>query len=249
MSDGSAKRCPRTGLTILPSLGERAFRVARRSYGPLNPLRRPAEGGEPNDWGRFDTRGGRTAYCAATVESALTEALSALKRPLGASDLAADRSVAAEWAELGHLPPGQLPQSWRAERRIYELQLPVGEPWVLLEDPDSIAVVEHALGDRLAQLGVRSLTVAVLRGEQRDVTTSIAHWVREQLVGDEGAPACGIAYLSKHAAGWCRAYWLRRVDDGQPYTTESARVIGESTIEATDPALLRVLARFGLRVW
>ena len=65
--------CARTGLAYVtgPVTG---FRIAKTSYGPLNPLARPAGVAERSSWSRFDTTGS-TIYLAADAATAYAETL------------------------------------------------------------------------------------------------------------------------------------------------------------------------------
>lgn len=254
--------CSRTGVALAAAAGEHAWRVARTAYGPLNPPLRPTDGGDARDWGRFDTRGGRTLYGAASREGAYAEVLAAFKRRLGVSDPLAGAAaglddldgtnglitlIEDEWASHGHMHLGHLPRGWRAARALYELRLPKQGWWVELEHPDSLAAAEDILGARLAELGVESLTVATLRGEEREVTALIARWLRA-LVLDDGDQAHGIRFGSKHATGTCWAYWLRQVH-GHPVASEALTSDGGSAIDDADADLRRVADRFGLQIW
>lgn len=164
----TARVCASTGLVLLPSDGLRVWRVAKVAYGPLGPLPRPVDPhGDPASWGRFDTRGGRALYVAATRECAYAEVLAYLRRWLGQADsLAKDAAflgltqgelaaiIEEEWTGRGHMRPGHLPEGWRVERALYHLVLPTAGWWVLLEHPTSIAAAEAALGDSLASVGI-----------------------------------------------------------------------------------------------
>jgi len=93
-----ARVCARTGLVLMPAKGETGWRLAKTSYGPLNPPARPADpDADPAAWGRFDIRGGRTSdasdvylltWCtdghrprALSRESDATRVLRTLSRP------------------------------------------------------------------------------------------------------------------------------------------------------------------------
>jgi hypothetical protein len=125
-------------LVLVPAKGETGWLLAKASYGRLNPPARPADrDADPAAWGRFDIRGGRTVYLAATGECAFAEVLAHQRRKLGERDsLTKDASflgievadlvaaVEREWHERGHLPPGHIGKGWRTERAMYEIALP-----------------------------------------------------------------------------------------------------------------------------
>ena len=258
-----ARVCRATGLVLVPAQPGIAFRVAKTSYGPLNPpLRADDAAADSSGWGRWDTHGGRTVYAAGTRQCAFAEVLAFYRRRLGAGDplsedaaflgLSAAELVAlvdAEWQQRGHLPPGHLAQGWRHERALYRLRLPSGGWWVLLEHPASMATAEVALGERLAAVGIAALDVAVLRGDQRQATVLLADWVRG-LTLEDGSAAHGIRYDSRHATGAAWAYWLRRVDGGHAAATEPlTSLAGERAVAELDPDLQTVAQRFQLKIW
>lgn len=70
--DDPSHVCKLTGLRIVASRGQSVYRVARRSFGPLNPPVRT--GGSALDWSRWDTPG-RTVYGGSTEKCAFMEVL------------------------------------------------------------------------------------------------------------------------------------------------------------------------------
>ena len=91
-----ARVCARTGLVLVPSAGESAYRVALSSYGPLNPPVRGPVGSEVSSWSRYDSYDGRTVYTASTPGCAFDEVLAGFRRRLGARD-----SLAGDAAAVG----------------------------------------------------------------------------------------------------------------------------------------------------
>jgi len=158
-----ARVCARTGLVLVPSAGQAAYRVALSSYGPLNPPVRGPVGSDVSSWSRYDTYDGRTVYAASTRGCAFDEVLAGFRRRLGTRDsLARDaaavglsvpeflRAVDEDWAELGVMFPGHLPRAWRTARLLYTVTHPRSGWWVILDTAESIAVIRSALGERLA---------------------------------------------------------------------------------------------------
>ena len=158
-----ARVCARTGLVLVPSAGEPAYRVALSLYGPLNPPARGPVGADVSSWSRYDTYDGRTVYTASTRGCAFDEVLAGFRRWLGARDsLAKDaaavglsvpeflRAVEEDWADLGVMLPGHLPRAWRTARLLYTVTHPRSGWWVILDTAESIAVIRSALGERLA---------------------------------------------------------------------------------------------------
>ena len=78
--------CARSGLVLVPSAGEAAYRVALSSYGALNPPVRGPVGSEVSSWSRYDTYDGRTVYTASTPGCAFDEVLAGFRRRLGTRD-------------------------------------------------------------------------------------------------------------------------------------------------------------------
>lgn len=255
----SGRICARTGLVLLPATGQQVWRVAKTAYGPLSPPPRPAENDvDRAGWGRFDVPGARTVYAGSTAECAYAEVLAYYRRRLGDRDpLAADAAavgltptelaaaVTAEWADRGHMRPGELAVGWRAERSLYRLRLPANGWWVQLEHPDSMAAIETALDTTLDELGVAALDVAVLRGPARLVTTTIATWIHHQTL-DTDASALGIWYSSRWATGPAFAQWLPAATTPE---TAGTHAVAEDPLDPADPVLHTVADRFGIRIW
>ena len=251
-----AYTCPKTGLRIIHAT-LRGYRIATREWGPLNP--RPhtdGPGASRSDWSRYDTVG-TTIYLADTEEVAFAEMLAPYARRLGARDaLSKDAralgmtlqefiaAISQEWDEQSFLQQGHLPSSWRTRRQLYEAEMRTPGPWVDIEHPDSIAAIRRNLGETLhRETALSTLTVADLRGDNREVTTRIAIWIAKQVL-DDGAQPQGIIFGSKHGGGQCFAYWPRT---GRPDALIT--VTASMPIDARNPALLTVAERFGITVW
>jgi len=252
--------CASTGMVLVPAAAGTVWRIAKTSYGALGPPQRPLTGTR-DGWGRYDAAGHRTVYGASTAQAAYAESL-AVFRPkftrdgLMLSDLFDDAGhtslldqVAAEWAEREHMPPGSLPAGWRSDRLLYQLSLPVTGWFVDVERAETIAALSAALGGELARFGLETLTTAHLRGDDRDVTTTVAGWIRDQVL-DDGSLPHGIRFGSKHDSTWtCWAIWLRALDDGKDLTSEPTTAAAGLAIDdaAHNPDLNHVLTLFHLR--
>lgn len=255
--------CARTGLLLRPAAQQTIRRVAKTSYGALNPQQRDGIG-DRSDWGRYDVAGGRTAYGASPREAAFGESLAAQRLkftriaptwqdlfddapPPGVTSLL--QAVELEWADRQYMPPGTVAAGWRHERLVYELRLPASGWFIDIERSESIAVVSQGLKSELAALGLQTLTTGDLRGERRDVTTTIAGWLRGQVL-DDGSLPHGIRFGSKHDSTWtCWAIWLRALDDGKPLSSEPTT--SDSGVEIKgweqNEELARVVRLFGLK--
>ena len=237
------RQCSLTGVRLLSAPGKVVWRIAKPSWGPVNPpLRLPDS--ERRDWGRYDVLGHRTVYSGFPEVAAYGESLAALRVGLSEKLLLSELfddvdddatlldTVDEEWRKLHHIAPGKVVSGWRAERRLYPITLPDSGWFIDIESAETISAVSAALGSTLAGLGVEQLTTANLRGEDRVVTTVIADWLWS-LTLDDGFLPHGIFYGSKHDSAWeCWASWLRTTDDGLP---DNEAVTAGDGIDIEDP--------------
>jgi len=96
-----------TGLRLMASPTVPVFRIAKSSYGPVNPPVR--EDSKRRAWNRWDTRG-RTVYASDSAGTAYIEALAWAHEEAAGRDRAI-RKTAELW----------LPTIWRDGRRMYQL--------------------------------------------------------------------------------------------------------------------------------
>lgn len=253
MSETVTRTCATTGLRLIAAAaGDIGYRIAKEKYPVISAPERTADV-HRNEWSRYDTLG-RTLYVAENRETAYAEVLSPFKRVLGAHDaLAADaaslgmsvsdfvEAIAREWAERDFMGLGAIPAAWRYSRSIYEILLPQENWWVDIEHPDSIAALDTSFEQVLASEKITHLTTAVLRGENRRVTTMMATAVRAATL-DDGSSPIGIHFGSKHGGAWCRAVWL------DPESPELAALSGEPILLEDDDLKLTV-DRFRIRVF
>lgn len=256
--------CTSTGLALVGTTPQQTiWRIAKTSYGPLNPPHRAGTGSRL-DWGRYDVPGHRTVYGAAPPQAAYAESIAFARPAFDAGtvlmrDLFDDvdpldntplfEVIDRQWADRDHQPPGLLAAGWRQERLIYELRLPETGWFVDIEAAVSVAAVAGGLGKELARLGLRTLTVADLRGPDRTVTTTIAKWVRAQTL-DDGSLPHGVQFGSKHGSDWhCWAVWLRAVDDGKTLSEEPTQSDDGHEIQRRElnPPLAEVADLFQIR--
>ena len=133
-----ARVCARTGLVLVPSAGESAYRVAPEFVRAAEPA--GAWSGRVGCVLVVPVRHLRRAHRVHRVQKgcAFDEALAGFRRRLGGRDsLARDaaavglsvaeflRAVDEDWAELGVMVPGHLPRAWRTARLLYTVT-PVG---------------------------------------------------------------------------------------------------------------------------
>jgi len=231
-TDGSASEptsddrriCGTTGLAIVRSDGRSAWRIAKTSYGPLQPIRRGIKW-DRSDWNRYDVPGHQTVYAATPTVAAYGESLAYLRAGLDKTKLSQvfvessedhfdgqqsiQEAVAAEWAEMNFQAPGTLNAGWRHARALYELKLPNHGWFIDIQDAESLAALRRRLSHPLRVLDVSTLTLSHLTGEDRRLTTAIADWLWRVTLED-GQTAHGIKYSSKYGSNWtCWALWMR----------------------------------------
>jgi hypothetical protein len=256
VSPAEGRTCAKTGLRLIPVDEAVGFHVAKRTYAQPSAPWRSADV-HRQEWGRFDTLG-RTYYLAETAECAFAEVLASLRRRNGSGDplapiaaalsLTLEETVAAiaeEWEEADFRGVGALPSTWYRLRRMYLGRIVDGGWLVDIEHPDTIAALQGpADGDIarfLANQGIPALTTAVLRSENRRVTTMLAELVRDAEL-DDGTNPRGIHFGSKHGGSWCRAIWL-------PYyeaTPPGIEISAADDIAPDDTAMRTVAGRYGL---
>lgn len=244
-----------TGLRLVASPAATVHRVAKSSYGPMNPPVR--EGSKRRAWNRWDTPG-RTVYASDSPDTAYIEALAwaheeAASRDrsirktaelFGVSVKKARQMVEDDWLKAGNMQPGWLPTIWRDGRRMYQLTFPDGW-WVDVMSSDSLSAISAALEDDLLRRGISgTLTLSEMTSNDRKLTTRIATWLREEVTLADGTQPLGIQFTSKYGRsgetqGTSWAYWMRAIDAG--LSAESVVVDSGESIELGDPAFKHAL--------
>ena len=228
VSGPKTRTCEKTGLVLVTGPSDFVWRIAKTSYGAMNPpLRQPDE--DRRGWGRYDVLSHRTIYAARPQEAAYAESIAFARQKLSAikiGDLFDESarvgarslldSVKEEWAERSHMPPGALPAGWRLDRLLFRLKLDPEAWFVDVEAGESVAVIRDQLASSWSTMGLEDFTVANLKAEDRAVTTAVSDWIWPKTLDDGSLPA-GIRFRSKHGNDWdCWAVWLRRTDDDNP---------------------------------
>jgi hypothetical protein len=247
--------CSITGLAYVegPVTG---YRIAKSSYGPLNPLPRSSGTADRSSWSRFDTPGStvylagdrRTAYAEtlamARVGKDFRDAVAFAADQFGVTVEAARKMIQEDWTRNGNMVPGWLPANWRDGRLIYTLQINRPIRWIDLTAAESIAALNRHLGQQLDDaFGIGTVTLGTLTGENRGATTTVAEWLREKVL-DDGNYAAGVRAHSKYGGGLCWAYWLRRQDD--LLGPDPVLIAAETEIHRDDADLNYVLSLYGL---
>lgn len=190
----------------------------------------------------------RTAYgealAMARVAKDFRNAIAFAARQFDVSLEEARRMTQDDWTRNGNMVPGWLPANWRDGRLMYSLLINGPLRWVDLTATESIAALNRHLGQQLEDAyGIPDITLATLAGDDREPTTHIAAWLREQVL-DDGNYAAGVRAHSKYGGGVCWAYWMRRRDDN--LGADPVDVLDETEIHRSDPDLEYVLAMYGL---
>jgi hypothetical protein len=230
----NVRTCPTTGIALVPASGQTVFRLAKPSYGPLNPQRRTATSADDRSgWNRFDLPGEQTIYAASSPEGSYGELLGSLKkpRPVAAARLFDDAGgatmeelIAADWAAAGkRLAPYVVDINWLFEFLLYMMTLPQSGWLVDSEHSRTVTYLQGNIPLPLWERSIQRVTVSDLRSEDRFVTTHLAERLARARL-DEGDTAIGLRYGSKHGSDWdCWTVWLRNgvaagiaVDGGDP---------------------------------
>lgn len=258
------RRCTETGLWLLAAAGETSFRVAKDRYGALAVRKNPLVGPRPvgtdpavgDSRGRFDSLGS-TIYLAESRQCAYAEVLTGFRRERAAIAKAAETigwtvdeyiaSVLKQATTNGVDVPWAISIDWQMERSIYEIRLPREGWWVQIDHPEtlkalqSLAPTTQGMTERL-----QVLTSSSIKGEDRDLTTLIAHTVREQAL-DDGSEPLGINYQSKTLQGRCWAYWDRRADLGlSPSRNDLIQLTSENV--GPDPEFKKIADHYDLPI-
>lgn len=253
MTTPDQRICTKTGLALVAGPVS-ALRIARESYGPLNP--RPRAAAEhPDAWSRYDTIG-RTIYACADRQTAYMELLApyrteiheqrrALQPTADAMGMALDdlwRDIVTEWDEGGMMNASWLPRHFREGRTIYTLEFPAGW-WIDITATETLTALDelrpHPWPTTHGPLD-DPLTLSHVTSDDRDLTTTIARVLRSDPTLDDGTLPLGLQFTSKHGhpsggTGTCWAYWMRDVDSG---LAERARITHSAPIREDDPDLL-----------
>lgn len=249
---GESEVCASTGMALLPAFGQQSYRLAKPSFGALNPKTRGISSNEDrSSWNRFDLPGEKTIYCASSREGAYGELLGALKTsgPHRASHYLDDSEdvdlytlIEQDWAELGALPPGVIDIGWLYEHRMYTVEMPTAGHFVEIERSRSLTYLTSHIPVSLYERGVTEITVAQTRSSDRHLTTELAATLAAAPL-EGGATPLGVHYYSKHGSEWsCWAVWL---------LSEVANSLKEDSVEGVLPppqnaALATVLDSYNL---
>lgn len=251
------RTCRKTGLALAPGPVS-GVRIANPAYGPTSPPER--SGTDHSAWSRWDTPG-RTLYIAANRQTAFRECLAwarmtgehlarvqKLAALFGQTPYQVMRDIDEDWKRLGHMQPGHLPAAWRDGHLVYQLRIPgTAGWWVDVHAQQTLDALSLALGSDLKRMtGQDDIDKGVVFGNNREVTTRLATWIRGQVL-DDGTEPLGIRFSSRVADGLCWALWMRRADAGRDDDPVHAQPGAE--IAPNDPTMQQVTAAYGIRSW
>lgn len=257
------RRCASTGLILIQGASEIAFRVAKDRYGALSVRKNSIVGPVPlgtsatgDSRGRYDSLGS-TIYLADSRQCAYAEVLLEFRQKRASVAKAAESigwtvedyiaSVRAQAKENGIDVPWAITVDWQMARSIYEVRLPSQGWWVQIDHADTLSALEN-LAPTTAGLTERLqlLTAGSLTGDDRDLTTLLAHVIRGTELDDGTAPL-GISYPSKTLTGRCWAYWDRRVDESLSPNSNSLLQLTSENV-GPDPEFHRVARKYDLPI-
>jgi len=233
MMDTEQQICQLTGLKLVRSSAQRVWRVARTSYGALNPLRRNPADVSRQQWGRWDPPGAKTIYASQHVVGSYMETLgwSRPSEDAPASKYFTDaqpgetlhKALADDWSSKGTMSLWSVPASWREGRSLYKLGFPKTGWFVNVVDTQTLSRLTAAITHP------EQRTISALMGENQDLTTRVGEWIRNCELFDNSRPV-GVIYPSKFGLNqWCYAAWL-----AEKGTTEQITILGDRAIEVSD---------------
>jgi len=217
------------GLVQPPTSG--IFRVARADQPLMATVIDPSDAALPNAGNRFDIAGGGVLYFASHPLGCYAETLARFRPTPKMRALLKD--------ENGFMFCGGVPQDWRFRRLQVKVALIDSLPFVDLEDVQTREFLSNELALEWAALGIDDLDVSVIRGSNRLVSRAIAQWAYAASDDGEVPLYSGIRYVSRLGNHECWA-----VFDGT-----QVNEISRSTITQSNPDLVEMARRFGLRVF
>lgn len=195
----------------------------------------PADNRSAKAGNRYDVVGGGVLYAADTVETCFRETLARFRPTPRMRQLLAE----ADPDEPGFMICGGVPQDWRLQRRVFTLSLDDALPFVDVENPATLQLLEEELSQELVSLGyTANLDLSDVRNRDRRLSRAIADWA--YTAQDEtGEPLySGVRYHS-------------RVDDSKVcwavFDGTTIRVEHVQSIDLDDQDLQRVCHDWRLR--
>ena len=256
--------CAKSGLRLVPATGQISYRVAKDRHGALSARSNALVGPVPvgidrsigDSRGRYDSLGS-TIYLADSRQCAYSEVLIGFRQRRAAVARIAESvgwtveeyiaSVQGQ-AEANEVDvPWAISVDWQMDRSVYEIRLPYKGWWVQIDDPDTLLTLQdkaptvQGITERL-----QLLTSGSLGGEDRDLTTLLAHTIRGVTLHD-GSEPIGISYPSKTLMGRCWAYWDRRADQGLSPGRDGLLQLTSQNV-GPDPEFRRIANKYNLPI-
>lgn len=218
---------------VVVDIPPNVYRVCR-AKDPLRFSRISPEDNELDTAGnRFDVPGGGVLYAATGAAACYGETLARMRPTPKIRDLLK--------GETGFMVAGGVPQDWRLQRVLATIETADALPFLDVEAADTATFLSEQLAPQLAALGYTdNLDVAAIRGPNRLISRAIARYaytasneLGELLYG-------GVRYLSRLDTAWeCWAI----------FEGTSLEVGAQAAIEAHDPHLLKLAAKWDLRIF
>lgn len=211
------------------------YRVARVESGLRFSEITPEDSASGTSGNRYDVAGGGVLYAATEVRTCFAETLARFRPSPKIRSLLKE----ADPAEAHFMVCGGVPQDWRLRRRIFELEAGAALPFVDVEDPGTLTILERELCSQLMSLGyAENLDLADLRNKDRRLSRSIAEWVYVAQDADGSPLYSGIRYCSRVDAS--KECWA--IFDGTPVVERTRR-----SIELVDPDLETIAKLWDIR--
>jgi hypothetical protein len=200
------------------------YRVARHDGALRHSEITPADNRSGRAGNRYDVVGGGVLYAASTVRTCFAETMSRF-RPTPVMRALLRRQ---EPDEHHFMIVGGIPQDWRLQRRIFELQISDPLPFLDVESPSTLTHLEEELSHVLTALGYKdNLDLGDIRNRDRRLSREIAGWAYTAQ-DDVGTPLySGIRYNSRVQPS--QECWA--IFDGTPVKVTATRTIELSNVD------------------
>ena len=184
---------------------------------------------------RFDVVGSGVLYASTELEGCYREVLARMRPARGMADLDEDNANA-------FMTAGQVPLSWRENRRRFAIAIDSALPFVDVEQQATWNAIEATPGalppfDPMKDDG--RLDIAAVRGGDRRLTLRIARWAFDEASLDGAPRYAGIRYMSRTGSFECWAIFKRP-------SVQVVEVRPPGEIDLSDSAFRKVCEAFEL---
>jgi hypothetical protein len=208
-------------------------RVGRRggllSYSTISPV----DAALTKAGNRFDVVGGGVLYAASTRAACYAETLARFRPTPRIRALLGD--------EPGFMVTGGVPQDWRLQRTVGDLELRDPLPFLDVEDPATHEYLSDVLAQDLVSLSyAEPLDFSDVSNQDRRLSRTIALHAYTATESDGSPTYSGIRYASRISPDWeCWAV----------FEGTWVEVVDQHPIELDDPALQEIADLWGLRLF